>query len=270
MSFLKVESDKCTKCGLCAEHCPIDSIGMTPAGPEEIRSECVKCGHCVAICPTAALDNEYTPLAEQKLFDASKYPDAKTAEIFIRSRRSIRHFTEQSVPRDKVSQLLDVARCTQTGANSQGIAFLVIDNHEKISELSHAVIDWAKNEAVNNAYLAPLLERIVKHYEKAGGDPILRNAPCLIMTVMDKQLPPLFRENGRFALHNAELFAPALGLGSCWCGIFEACLNAGFAPAIELLGLPDNMVVSGAIVTGYPKYKFQRIVERNPLDITWR
>jgi len=50
---LKIDSAKCTKCGLCSIHCP------TQAGPfpddQWKSSECLYCETCAAICPTGAI-----------------------------------------------------------------------------------------------------------------------------------------------------------------------------------------------------------------------
>ena len=48
--FLKAkpvtDSGKCTGCSLCAEHCPMGSIGTDGI--------CIKCQACIAVCPQSA------------------------------------------------------------------------------------------------------------------------------------------------------------------------------------------------------------------------
>lgn len=66
MDLLKVDYDKCIKCGICVEACPSCILSMGELGPEcNFDRGCMSCGHCVAICPTAAMDNKYVPLEEQ-------------------------------------------------------------------------------------------------------------------------------------------------------------------------------------------------------------
>ena len=38
---------------------------------------------------------------------------------------------------------------------------------------------------------------------------------------------------------------------------------------MELLGVPDDKVVAGAILMGYPKVRYKNIVERNALEVTF-
>ena len=63
-------------------------------------------------------------------------------------------------------------------------------------------------------------------YSEQGLDNILRDAPHLILAMAQKDFVR-GRENSVFSLAYLELFAPSLGLGSCWAGIVEMCIFAG-------------------------------------------
>ncbi|MBU1157188.1 MAG: nitroreductase family protein, partial [Proteobacteria bacterium] len=71
------------------------------------------------------------------------------------------------------------------------------------------------------------------------------------------------------ALGYLELAAYSLGLGACWAGYFNRAAST-FPPMIEALGLPQGMAPFGALMLGVPKYKYQRIPPRKPLEVTWR
>lgn len=68
----------------------------------------------------------------------------------------------------------------------------------------------------------------------------------MILTLMDETTAPLFRQNGRFMLTYAELYAPVLGLGSCWAGWAEAAAISGDPGILEVLNLPPGRIVTGA------------------------
>ena len=102
-----------------------------------------------------------------------------------------------------------------------------------------------------------------------GRDFILRKAPHLIVATAPENLP-MGRDNARFSLAYAELFAPSLGLGTCWAGFVEMCAGAGHGPLLELFNLPDNRRVAGVIMAGYPQYSYRRLPERAPLQVEWR
>jgi len=66
-----------------------------------------------------------------------------------------------------------------------------------------------------------------------------------------------------------ELAAPAFGLGTCWAGYFDVAANL-WPPLKNALELPDGHTSFGAMMIGYPKYKYQRMPLRNQAKISWR
>ncbi len=52
-------TDDCVGCTLCAQHCPVDAIGMLPYQKHEIDNEkCIRCGTCRNVCPEDAIKVE--------------------------------------------------------------------------------------------------------------------------------------------------------------------------------------------------------------------
>lgn len=48
---------RCTGCTLCAQHCPVDAIPMTPYQPHRIDTErCTRCDTCRVVCPYGAVE----------------------------------------------------------------------------------------------------------------------------------------------------------------------------------------------------------------------
>lgn len=108
----------------------------------------------------------------------------------------------------------------------------------------------------------------VASYRQTGQDVVLRDAPCLVVAIADKNFLPTGRDNTHFSLAYAELYAPSIGLGTCWAGFFEACATAAYQPLLDRLNLPENMTVTGGIMVGYPQFTHKRLVDRKPLQIT--
>ena len=264
-NFIEVDSGKCVRCGFCIIDCPTCVLEMGDNGPQVREDQCIECGHCVAVCPTEALDNTRTPRAEQKPFDPAELPTPEQAACFLRTRRSIRGFLDKPVPRETIDKLLDISRIAPTGGNTQGVRFHIIHNKERLREITAAAMAWAEQRLD----LAPHLASMVAYHRATGKDNVLRNAPYLILTLMDEATRPMFRQNGRFMLTYAELYAPMLGLGSCWAGWAEAAAISGDPQTLGLLALPKGKVVTGAIVVGIPRYRHKRIPTRHPLEVTW-
>jgi len=274
MNLIKVDQEKCTRCGLCVAVCRgVLGVGKH-GGPEVIRPLCIGCGQCVAVCPYAALDNLKSPCSKQMIPQTSVL-DAETAALFLRSRRSIRDYQPESVPREKVRQLLDIARMAPTACNSQGIAYHVIDNTDTLRAVAAVITKWMEDELNKKSAMAasPWALNSVAQLElhrQTGEDIVLRSAPCLIVAIAEKNSPVPVRDNTYIAFSYLQLFATAIGLGTCWAGLFEYCAASGYEPLLRLLDLPAGMQVISGMMAGYPKYTYKRVVERNPLQVTWK
>ncbi|ODA40026.1 nitroreductase family protein [Desulfosporosinus sp. BG] len=274
MDLIQVDLKKCTKCGICSKVCSTGAIGMNEQGPMAVSQHCIACGHCVAICPMGALDNIKTPLANQILLEAAPVLDQDTAALFLRSRRSIREFQDKPVPREKIMQLLDIARFAQTSGNSQGVSYHVIDDRDILRGITAAFFDWLETALKTPLYAGSPYETSfsahVANYRQNGVDVVLRDAPCLVIPIVEKRTLPTCRDNTLFTLAYAELFAPSIGLGTCISGFFNICAGSGYKPLLDILNLPVNMQVTARLMVGYPKYAYRRLVDRNPLKVTWR
>jgi nitroreductase/ferredoxin len=270
VGFLHVDEAKCTRCGACAAVCPGSSISVGEHGPEETGVRiCLACGHCVAACPVEALDNLHAPLARQVPLKDHVLPEPETAARFLRSRRSIRRYKEEQVSREKLLQILDIARFASTGGNSQGLSYLVISDRQRLDKVSSATIDWMEEEIHKGSPVGEYFSGIVRAARETGKDVILRGAPHLIVALCDKEFPR-GQENAHFAFAYAELMAPTLGVGTCWAGLFQGCAISGYGPLLDILDIPSNKKVAGGLMAGYPQYAYYRLVDRNDLEVLWR
>jgi len=267
---LKVNLEKCTKCGTCSEICPFGIIINRGSGPELVLPQaCIVCGHCVAICPQAALDLEKAPIINQTALEKFPVIDPPTAKDFLRSRRSIRAFKKEKVNRETLQELLDVARYAPTGANSQGISYIVHENPEQLRKITAVTVDWLEEQARQGTGFA-MYKGVVSIYRKTGTDVVLHDAPHLIIATAPKAFGrSRGRDSGHFALSYIELYATSLGLGTCWSGFVEGGAQDKYQPLLDLLNIPEDRSVAGVLMLGYPKYTFKRLVDRNPLEVSW-
>lgn len=77
----RLDEDKCTKCGICVERCPMGSIKEDLPG--KVNGICIKCCGCVKKCPENALyfDDEGFLYHKQEL--ELQYADRKEPVIYI-------------------------------------------------------------------------------------------------------------------------------------------------------------------------------------------
>lgn len=265
MDLITVNKEKCINCGVCTKECPTLVLRMGKEGPEAVAPEaCFACGHCVAICPTEAIDNIKTPQAQQLSLKTFPQLNAETAARFLRSRRSIRCYKQTAVPREDLLKLVDMARFAPTATNKQGVSYVIVDDRKTLEEAIQIVIDWLENDDLLRIGFA----HYIKAYREQGIDTILRDAPSLILATTASDFLR-GRENSIFSLAYLELYVPTLGLGSCWAGIFEICALSDHSPMLKLFNIPEGKKITGAVMVGYPEYSYKRMVERDPLDVTF-
>ncbi len=269
MELVEVNQQRCTKCEICVQICPPKILAMGENGPAAISPQvCIACGHCVAVCPHKAIDNRKTPLVNQPVLKEFPVVNAETAEQFLRSRRSVRCYKDTVVPREDLQKLLEIARFAPTASNRQGVSYIIIEDKEKLKMITAVMIEWMEEQTLNNPAHHWSFPLHINAYREKGIDNILHDAPHLILATTQKNLPK-GRENTIFSLTYLELFATALGLGSCWAGLLEMCIFANYQPLLDLINIPQDKEITGAVMVGYPKYNFKRLVDRDPLDVTW-
>jgi nitroreductase/NAD-dependent dihydropyrimidine dehydrogenase PreA subunit len=267
-----VDPEKCTRDGICTEDCRLiemkepDALPTPIIGAEEL---CIYCGHCVAVCPSGALTlknmgpEACTELRKELVIDETQ------VQQFLRSRRSIRNYQDKPVDREKLNKLIQMAGYAPSAHNARPVHFLVIDDRKEVKRLSGLVADWFRLLLKNApALVAPYhLDRVLEYWE-SGRDPICRNAPHLVVAhaVEGAQLAHV---DCILALAYMELAAMPMGLGATWAG-FVMLAASLYPPFQEALNLPNGHKCFGAMMIGYPTYRFARLPPRNPPPVTWR
>lgn len=274
MSLFVSDPEKCKQDGLCVAECPMGIIQLkdeksVPTPTDDANELCINCGHCVAICPHGALSHKSMTPEQCPPVRTEWRLSPEQVEHFLRSRRSIRTYKEQSVEREVITKLIDIARFAPSGHNLQPVRWLVIYDSSQVRHLAGLVIDWMRDLLKQGAPVAKALhmDHVVAAWD-SGIERICRGAPHVIVAHAPKDertAPPACT----IALSYLELAAPSFGLGACWGGYFNAAANL-WPPMQDALGLPEGHTSFGAMMVGYPKYRYQRLPLRNEPNITWR
>ncbi|MCD8175266.1 MAG: nitroreductase family protein [Phascolarctobacterium sp.] len=269
MELLQVNREKCLKCGICVEYCPACILYLGENGPESITDRgCMGCGHCVAICPAGAMENKFVPLDRQRPVTKPML-SAEDAYEFLRMRRSIRNFKKEVPTEEELERLLDICRYAPTAGNSQGMYYIVFRDPAKINAIADATVDWMEDEVAAATENKRYFVNVINVYRERHKDIIARNAPVLIFAFA-KRLNITAVSNAEQSFAYASLFAPAIGLGTTIAGFIQTCGIAGYKPLLDLLDISAKHKVAGAMMAGYPKYKFHRMPERQHLKVEFR
>jgi nitroreductase len=247
---------------------------------------CVSCGHCVAVCPTGAIMHTDVPQGSIQPTNQNRIPSIEQISEMLRTRRSVRAFTDTPVAKERVTQIIDGARFAPSTNNVQSTEFVVVQNKAMIKTIleittQHLVktVRHLRNpitrtifRIVDSEKAASLLNRL-SEYELVvnevnnGNDLILHNAPLLLFFHGDKNIG--FADvNATLALQNASLVAQGLDLG---------CFYAGYVAAVckqdnsiqKLLDIPNNHQIYGCLAIGHPRFPYNNWIEREPPKIRW-
>ncbi len=290
MTSISVDGELCTQCGLCVQDCTRRLFSQQPDRQIVVTDEawCILCGHCVAVCPTGAIS--HAALGFQGFDEIPREsrlaPDRLRA--FLRSRRSVRAYRDELVPRPALEALVEVARFVPTASNQQNVAFTVVDDRSIIRRLADLTVDFynrllqqlaqpavvemlratstSAEEVESTLNSVPRLRRLISTYRR-GDDVMFWNAPAVLIAHAPRS-DYFGRDNCLFAVYALMLAATTRGLGTCLLGFFLRALQQDGAVA-ETVGLPADQMAHAALTVGYPRYEHSRLVPRRPIPTRW-
>lgn len=272
MAVIIIDSDSCTRCGICSEICPMAIISQSgedslPVVSEGKVSRCIRCGQCETFCPAGALNREENggkPL--EKAWDG-KNLSPELLCTYVKSRRSIRHYKSTPVEKKTIESILDAARYAASGGNSQPVEWLVIYNPEEVKRIAGITVDWMKTLVETSHPMSGYVSGFITGWEK-GVDLVCRDAPHLLIAHIpkDNHIAPV---DAIIALTHVDIIAPSFGVGTCWAG-FVANAAINYPPLQEVLSLPKGRISAYAMMFGYPRYRPAQIPKRKKLAVTWR
>ncbi len=272
MPNILVNKDLCNKCNTCATVCVTGIImkatdNSYPEVPQAIESNCMKCGHCEAFCPQQALILNLKTEEKIKYESSESKIKAENLALYMKERRSIRHFANKPVDKDIINQVLEVARYAPTGGNAQTVKWLVIYDTNEVKRIAGITIDWFRTIQEPHPF-AKYAQYQVAAWDK-GIDTITRNAPHLLFAHLPYNEFMDDRTDAIIALSSVDIAAPAFGLGTCWAGFIKMASEL-YKPMQDALALHDKRRMGYGLMFGYPLYKPVAIPRRNPLDVTWK
>ncbi|WP_136807712.1 nitroreductase family protein [Desulfosediminicola flagellatus] len=270
--FFAVDNEKCIQDNICVDECPAKILSMEGDGPVMVEGGeeiCIRCGHCVAVCPVEAVGLDFLKPEDCIDIDKSLLPNEEQAHHFLTSRRSIRTYSKKNLPKEIIEKVLAVASCAPTGSNRQPVKWLVFHQREQVEAIAAHVIDWMKYVVVNHPEVAATMNMQKIIDDAANGiDRICRDAPHLVFTYSAKEFS-VAPADCHTAIAYLELLLPVYGAGSCWAGYVNGASNQ-WPPLKEYLKLPEDHLVHGAAMIGYPEYEYYRIPPRNQPNIEYR
>jgi nitroreductase len=163
----------------------------------------------------------------------------------IHSRKSVRHYTGESVSKEDLTTLLKAGMAAPTAVNKQPWVFIAVTDDDTLSKLAEGL---------------PYTKMIVK------------SRACIVVCGdMTKALSGAERDfwvqDCSAASENILLAAEAIGLGAVWSGMYPLQERVDYVR--KVLGLPDTVIPLNVIAVGHPAGVEKAQNKFNQANIHW-
>jgi nitroreductase/NAD-dependent dihydropyrimidine dehydrogenase PreA subunit len=286
MKIFSVDQKKCIKCNKCVKVCSPrlfkvenDTV-INYADPYE---SCIKCGHSLSVCPSGAIhfesSSELTRMPEA-------IPDIHSTMNLLHSKRSLRNYSNKSIQKPAVEEILKAMTCAPSGTNAQSCDFIVITNNEIKKSLQDATVKTLKAikalmsiHWLLKPFVSEKMYRIIssKHSRvglddmlkdiNSGDDRIFFNAPVIIVGHIPAS-GDIALVDSTIAFTYGMLAGHALGIGSCWMGFTMVAVKKN-KKIHKMLNIPKGRIIAGVITLGYPSIEYLNVPIRNERNVAW-
>jgi len=155
----------------------------------------------------------------------------------IKSRRSVRKFSDKKIDSDKLINILEATRFAPSAFNRQEWRFVVVKDSETIHKL------------VKEAKTLPFVAQspvVIVACAKSSGPIMSCGQPCFVIDVA-------------IALDHMSLAAMEYGVNSCWVSIFDENIVK------KIFDIPEKVRVIALMLLGYPSEEIFSEKKRLPL-----
>ena len=287
-----IDPEKCTGCGLCVKVCPSETISMQNDKAWVTGDRSLQCGHCVAVCPVDAvrvgaidaqslsfnsfdLENDWLPHGES---------DTAYLVQLMASRRSCRNYSEQTVDRAVLEDLVKIGTTAPSGTNSQNWTFTVFPDRTAVNEFGQRIGSFFKkiNRMAEKRWMRKGLKLIgkpaldnyyrdfyqsvkdgLREWELYGRDRLFHGAPAVIV-VASRPGGSCPMEDALLATQNILLAAHSMGFGTCLIGFALDAIKYD-SSIQQFLKIPAEETVYSVIAIGYPDETYEGLAGRKKM-----
>ena len=251
MNPILINEEKCIGCELCVKDCPSSYLSIENGKAHANSVGCLECGHCYAICPQGAIRLLNYDCKDEAVVPMTELP-SDTLLAAMKSRRTVRQFTDQAVEDEKIQKILEAGRYSPTGGNSQTVQFTILGSRQ--NEAEAICVDLFRK----GTGLASRFKAFADRFNITDNF-FFKGAPLVIVVSSRSSV------DAGLASSYMEIMAESLGLGVLYSGFFVMCSRIS-RKLRKLIRLPKGHKVVTCMVIGYPAVKYHRIVPRKPLQ----
>lgn len=161
----------------------------------------------------------------------------------MRNRRSVRTYTGERVPEEKLEKILQAGLLSASGKALRPWELIVIREKQTLAKMAQS---------------------------RAVGAKMLEEADCAIVVLGNEEMSDVWTEDCSIVMANMHLMADSLGVGSCW---IQGRLREAFDGRTteeyvrELFGYPASYRLEAMLSLGMPKnHPSPRTLEELPME----
>ncbi|MGC4018288.1 MAG: nitroreductase family protein [Muricomes sp.] len=149
----------------------------------------------------------------------------------LRTRRSIRKYTQEPIGGDKVEKILVSGLLSASSRGRRPWEFILVREKETLQKMSEA---------------------------RTGAAKMLEGADCAVVVIVDADRTDVWTEDASIAMSNMLLMAHSLGVGGCWIqGRLREALDGSTTEQYlqSILEYPENYRLEAILSLGMPAEK---------------
>lgn len=278
---LKVDYNKCTRCGLCTHICWTHAMVADADGYPVMRQtdstdtwhSCWACQRCMAVCPVGAL--QICGKRPEDSVPASAVPPPQGVEALLLNRRTCRDYRQENIPFPDIVHILRIVSAGPTAGCHQQVEFSILADREALQRFRARLWERICENAQQGVYPSGFQQQdflLVKKGMDHGKDVICRNAPHLLF-IHEPTSREGYTVDTAIALTYAELLFNAYGYGTLVASFCWAALKT-LPDVRERLGIPADHYLQCPLLFGIPSITFPRSVQRfdclNVRNVEWK
>jgi len=148
----------------------------------------------------------------------------------IKTRRSIRRFSQEKLERNFLIELVEAARSAPAPGNIQALEYIIVDEPQTCQKLFEC-LSWAG-------------------HVRPKRNPLPNQRPAAyIVVLVDTEIKKEAAVDAAAAIENILLAAWGKGVGSCWLGAIDRL------KILQILGIDEKYQIDSVIALGKPAEK---------------
>jgi nitroreductase len=246
----------------------------------------INCGHCEQVCPVDAVKvTSLTELAfETFKADTDWLPPgtSDTAQLvrLMASRRSCRNYTDRTVDRAMLEDLVKIGTTAPSATNSQEWNFTILPERKDVVAYGNYVVDFfhrvskqAANPFIRNTMslfgkkdfkifhlnYSRFVGKAVSSWYSGEHDYLFHGAPSVIIIGCSPCSMPM--ADAQLATQNIQLAAHSMGLGTCLIG-FAVKAMLSDKKICEKIGAKPGEKYYSVIALGWPDEIYKHVCNR--------